>query len=58
MKQFTVSAWETDYKIAHIEAHSVDEARRIAQASLSGERDDVYWKSTDHDTRVEDVEES
>ncbi len=57
IKTFYVGVRVTDYKKAHIEASAPEEAEAIAEDSLTGVRDDIYWSSFDGDYGVGDIEE-
>ena len=49
LKTYYVATWTTEYKKAYIEAASRNEAERIAEESLRGERSDVEWQVFDGD---------
>ncbi len=56
-RTFRVAACQTEYKKAQIEATDAKAAKLIAEESLGGLRDDVYWSTYDDDLYV-DVEEA
>jgi hypothetical protein len=58
MPTYRISTWETEYKRAFIDADSPEDAERIAQESLEGERADIDWDVFDRDLgRIELIEE-
>ncbi len=57
MKTYCVTVTRSGWETANIKANSKQEAERIAEKSLEGERDDVEWTAKGGDATVTSVEE-